>query len=189
MKRQYHHGNLREALVAAARDHLRQNGDRELSLRELARKLGVSPNAPYRHFPTKELLTAALVSAGYRELTQVAEEALAADRPIVALAEGYQRFATREPALLQLLNAESFRGRDPESEAVLARDEWFAVLVAIVEREAGTLMADEAYRRAAGVWAVLQGCHHLKNYGGRGLLPPELHPNAVELARRIALGR
>lgn len=189
MPRPYHHGSLAATIVAIARDRLRRSPQAVLSLRELARAAGVSPNAPYRHFPGKDGLTVALVVVGYRELTAIAERALASGRPITALARGYSEFATEESALLGLVDNETFLGRDPESEVVLARDEWFAALVGIVEREAGGVTSGEAYRRAAGVWAVLKGVRQLKEHGGRGLLPEELLPDPAELARQIVRGR
>lgn len=188
MTRPYHHGKLRATIVAIARDQLRLSAGADLSLRELARLADVSPNAPYRHFPGKDGLTAALAAEGYRELAQIGEGALGADHPIQELAAGYAQFAHREAALLRLVDGESFRGRDPESEVVLARDEWFAVLVAIVEKVSPRVAGAEAYRRAAGVWAVLQGMNQLRGHGGRGLLTAELHPDAGKLALLVATG-
>ncbi|MES2304762.1 MAG: TetR/AcrR family transcriptional regulator [Gemmatimonadota bacterium] len=190
MNRPYHHGTLRSAVLAAARNRLKTHPAAELSLREVARVVGVSSNAPYRHFPGKDGLTEALVAEAYRELTGIAEQALLLeDGEIAALASGYTSLWREEPRLLWLVSTQDFAGRDPESEVVLARDEWFAALVAIVEAEAGRLPATEAYRRAAGVWAILQGVAQLGGVGGKGLLSAELLPDAGELARRVARGR
>jgi AcrR family transcriptional regulator len=188
MKPRYHHGNLAAAIIALARARLREAPSASLSLRDLARELGVSPNAPYRHFPGKGGVTAALVAEGYRELTSVAEAAAGADRPAAVLASGYARFAVAEPALLRLLNEEDFSGRDPSSEVVLARDEWFAGLVGVVEAESKALPAGEAYRRAAAVWSILIGVTQLAHYGARGLLLEELLPDSAQLLQRIARG-
>jgi len=72
----YHHGDLREALLAVARRVLATAGPEALSLRELARALDVSHNAPYRHFPTREALLAALAAEGFRELSRRTREAM-----------------------------------------------------------------------------------------------------------------
>lgn len=189
MPKPYHHGNLPCQIVAVARERLRRSPTTEFSLRELAREAGVSPNAPYRHFKDKDGVVVALVAAGYRELTRIAEVALESVKPLTALAVGYRAFSKGEPSLLALVNREDFGTRSVGSEVVLARDEWFATLVAIVEREAGELPATEAYRRAAGVWSVLLGVVALSDHGGRGLLPEDLLPDAAALARQIARGR
>lgn len=188
MTRRYHHGSLRTALIAAAREKLRLSPAAPLSLRELAREVGVSTNAPYRHFPGKDGVEVALVAEGYRELTRLAEAATATRRPIRSLVSAFAHFAATEAALLRLVNAESFTGRDPASEVALARDEWFAALVVVIEAEAGQLTAHESYRRAAGVWAILLGVTALRTHGARGLLVEGLIPDAESLARSIARG-
>jgi len=189
MKQRYHHGNLKDAVLAIARVQLREDPHTPLSLRDLARKVGVSANAPYRHFPGKDGVTSALVAEGYRELTLLAEAAAAAPRPARSLAEGYARFAASEPAFLQLVNAAELSGQAPESDVVLARDEWFAGLVAVVDAAAGELPPEEAYRRAAGIWAALLGVTQLSQHGARGLLLGELLPDAAQLVQQIALER
>jgi AcrR family transcriptional regulator len=65
----YHHGNLRQALIATGLDMIREQGLPSLSLREVARKIGVSEAAPYRHFPNKESLLAAIATEGFQKLT------------------------------------------------------------------------------------------------------------------------
>ena len=73
MKPQYHHGDLRRALLEAARDALRSGRAAQLSIRELARTIGVSPNAPYRHFADRDALFRALALAGYLEAAAALE--------------------------------------------------------------------------------------------------------------------
>ena len=189
MKHRYHHGNLKDAVLAIARAQLREAPHAPLSLRDLARKLGVSATAPYRHFPGKDGVTLALAAEGYRELTLLSESAAAGPRPAQALAAGYSRFAESEPALLGLLNSADLSGLDPASDVVLARDEWFASLVGVVEAAAGKLPADEAYRRAAQIWAALLGVTQLTRHGARGLLLDELLPDVARLVQKTALGR
>src|SRR3989442_7084727 len=64
----YHHGDLRNALIAEGRTLLELKGARDLSLRETARRAGVSIAAPSRHFDGKEALLAAIAASGFREL-------------------------------------------------------------------------------------------------------------------------
>src|ERR1700682_5847211 len=67
-KAAYHHGDLRAACVRAAMELLEEGGQTSLSLRAVARRAGVSPAAPYRHFADREALVSAVAAGGYREL-------------------------------------------------------------------------------------------------------------------------
>ena len=67
-KATYHHGDLRAALVRAAMELLEESGETALSLRAVARRAGVSPAAPYRHYADREALVSAVAAVGYREL-------------------------------------------------------------------------------------------------------------------------
>src|SRR6186713_1832035 len=69
-ERPYHHGDLRRAIVKAALDILSETQSLEFSLRELARRAGVSHNAPYKHFADKGELLAAVSAAGFESLTK-----------------------------------------------------------------------------------------------------------------------
>jgi AcrR family transcriptional regulator len=71
----YHHGNLREALLRAAIRLIAEVGPTAFTLREVARRAGVSHNAPYRHFRDKDDLMTAVATEGYRELTEAMERA------------------------------------------------------------------------------------------------------------------
>ena len=83
----YHHGNLREALIQRAADVIGEKGVEGVSLRSLARDLGVSHAAPSRHFPTKADLLAAVVRQGYKLITEATMQAgaQAGDDPILRL--------------------------------------------------------------------------------------------------------
>src|ERR1035437_9150796 len=67
-ERPYHHGSLRTALLAHAERTVRERGVQDLSLRELAREIGVSHGAPRRHFPDRQALLDALAEAGFARL-------------------------------------------------------------------------------------------------------------------------
>ncbi|EKJ87285.1 transcriptional regulator, TetR family [Leptospira meyeri serovar Hardjo str. Went 5] len=71
----YHHGNLREMVLEHSKKVLENTGVSSLSLRDIANDLGVSHTAPYRHFPKKMDLLQALVTEGFRELTEAMERA------------------------------------------------------------------------------------------------------------------
>lgn len=112
----YHHGNLRAALVEAARALLRDMGPADLSLRAVARAAGVSAMAPYRHFADKEALLAGVAAQGFDEFAQALRAAAASGPdPSAALkAQGvaYIRFACGEPTLFRLMFGPVIGGQD-----------------------------------------------------------------------------
>ena len=104
----YHHGDLRAALLAAAEVELAEAGIEAFSLRQVARRAGVSHAAPTHHFGDGQGLLTALAAEGYRRLlaTQAAHEARAAPdarAQLVAAGVGYVDFAMTSPALFRLL--------------------------------------------------------------------------------------
>jgi AcrR family transcriptional regulator len=105
-KDSYHHGDLRAALIAAGLKQL-ESGDLEsLSLREVARNVGVSATAVYRHFPSKELLLKALAAQGLAMLAEQQQWAAAKAKGRLAFAEtgrAYVRFALANPNLFRLI--------------------------------------------------------------------------------------
>jgi AcrR family transcriptional regulator len=68
IKRAYHHGDLRAAILKAAASEIERDGFETLSLRQLAASIGVAHSAPYRHFVDREALLAALAALGFDEL-------------------------------------------------------------------------------------------------------------------------
>ncbi|MDD9900967.1 MAG: TetR/AcrR family transcriptional regulator [Alphaproteobacteria bacterium] len=104
----YHHGDLRECLIAAGLHILETEGTSKLSLRATARATGVSQAAPYSHFADKEALLAAIAETGFQRLAlQMAEDATGvrdARARIEKLILSYIRFARDNTALFQLMS-------------------------------------------------------------------------------------
>jgi AcrR family transcriptional regulator len=96
----YHHGDLAAAILEAAARIIEKEGLRALSVREAARRAGVSHNAPYRHFPDREALLAALAAEGFVQLSKALE-----NRSGRELAEAYVRFALEHPQRFRLMFA------------------------------------------------------------------------------------
>src|SRR5437016_3945264 len=97
----YHHGNLREVLLDAAIGLISEVGPGGFTLREVARRAGVSHNAPYRHFRDRDELIATVATQGFRELTEsMLRAAKAGSDPLDRLklaGLGYVGFALRRP--------------------------------------------------------------------------------------------
>ena len=102
----YHHGDLHAALVDAGLKALESQEIGDISLRQLAREVGVSPTAVYRHFPNKEALLSALGNAGIEQMAAWQSEAAAATAPgdeFAATGRAYVRWAIANPALFRLV--------------------------------------------------------------------------------------
>lgn len=103
----YHHGELPETLMRLAVEHIEREGTEKLSLRALAREAGVSPTAPYRHFPSKQCLLAAIAAQGFNTLeaahAQIAARKLPPEERAVAMAQTYVEFALENPTSYQLM--------------------------------------------------------------------------------------
>lgn len=108
-KDRYHHGDLRSALIEEGLARLATGPAEALSLREIARNVGVSATAVYRHFPDKASLVAALCDVGGERLADAFRAAMSAAEPgraaFNAMGRAYVRFALAHPALFRLMNA------------------------------------------------------------------------------------
>jgi AcrR family transcriptional regulator len=160
--RPYHHGNLRTALLEQAERTVRERGAQELSLRELARDVGVSHAAPRRHFADRQALLDALAETGFERLGAELRGAFDAagedfEARLRATAAAYVRFATRDAALLELM----FAGKHREESGALheAADRAFAILLELIEQgqAQGALEPGEPERVGLVLFATVQG--------------------------------
>ena len=161
-ERPYHHGNLRTALLAQAERTVRERGVQDLSLRELAREVGVSHGAPRRHFPDRQALLDALAEAGFERLgaeLRAAIEGAGEDfrSRLQATATAYDHYATRDATLLELM----FAGKHRESSGTLhdAAERAFSVLLEMIEQGQadGVLEPGEPERVGLVLFATIQG--------------------------------
>ncbi len=163
-RKSYHHGDLPQALREATLAILLELGPEGFTLREAARRVGVNHRAVYRHFEDKRALLAAVAEEGYRSLATSLRTSVEAIRSpndvgerLVALCEGYLRFARREPARYQVMFGPRLNsdGRFPALELAIQE----ALLVLREElRKAGPEVSSLA-RRDAGItlWAAIHG--------------------------------
>ena len=107
-RRDYHHGNLRQALIGAALELLAEGGGEAVKVREAARRAGVSSGAPFRHFPTRTALMTAVAEESMRRFKSEIDRAVArtsARDPLGrlrAIARAYLRWAMRNPAHFEI---------------------------------------------------------------------------------------
>ena len=183
--RTYHHGNLRAALLAAAEAALADGAD--LSMRELAREVGVSHAAPRRHFADKQALLDALAEDGFRRLgEQLREATTGRDFPerMLGFARAYVAFAVDHAALLELM----FAGKHRVEAVRVASDQAFkAPLALIVDAQAAGDVLPGTLEEVGTI--VLATFHGLAAMVNNGMLEAaaldEIVPATVE---RLLLG-
>lgn len=157
-RRRYHHGDLRKALLTEGLRLLAEREAEDLSLREVARAVGVSATSVYRHFPDKEALMAALAQEGLARLAEAQKRASQAagggSAGFTATGRAYVRFALANPALFRLIFATPGRcdhAQADESEAM-------ALLRANAAAEIGAEPGEPAARiNALHAWSLVHG--------------------------------
>jgi AcrR family transcriptional regulator len=140
----YHHGELRQTVLQAAGDILEKEGLEALSVRELARRAGVSHNAPYRHFPDRASLHAALAAEGFEMLAHALQS-----RPRREMGEAYVGFALAHPERFRLMFT-GLAGLEPR-----ARRVYEGLLESFAD------LGEDAPCAAAAAWGLMHGLSHL----------------------------
>lgn len=152
----YHHGDLRAAAIETGLALLETRTADDLGLREIARTVGVSATALYRHFPDKKALMTALAGEGLRRLSEVqheaAERAGGGKAGFAATGAAYVRFALANPALFRLI----FANPDMDSAALAHEDSAMAFLKENARAAAATHGGD-AEVIAIHAWSCAHG--------------------------------
>ncbi len=148
----YHHGDLKPTLLASASEILEEQGLASLSLREVARRAGVSHNAPYRHFTDRDSLLAELAADGFRQLG----EAMSAKRGR-EMGEAYVRFALANPSRFRLMFGGHLKMARHAPLAAAAR-QTHQGLVEAFRAQPGVADAETA---AAAAWSLVHGLAQL----------------------------
>jgi AcrR family transcriptional regulator len=154
-KATYHHGDLRAACVRAAMELLEEGGEAELSLRAVARRAGVSPAAPYRHYADREALVSAVAAVGYRELAErltAAHPSPSTPEQLAKVAVAYVQFALERPALFRIMFGEPCDRDNDERVAATA-----AVSLYVREIVQRSFPHADADALATAIWALVHG--------------------------------
>jgi AcrR family transcriptional regulator len=177
----YHHGDLRRTLLDTALEAIAEHGPMGLSLRDLARRAGVSHAAPTHHFRDKTTLLTAIAAEGWALLADALVAVPAGDRNFAEMGVAYVVFATTHPAHFAVMRAPGLV-RSDDTELVAA------------QRRAGAALAAEpdGHQRdpttALAGWALVHGLSALVL---EGLVHPEPGGDVASLARSVTgrLGR
>ncbi|NJC96755.1 MAG: TetR/AcrR family transcriptional regulator [Anaerolineae bacterium] len=160
----YHHGNLKEALISAGLEILSEHGIEGLSLRKVAKQIGVSHTAPYNHFPDKQALLAAISTAGLEQLHNILMDAFensknAPANIIPEIARAYMQFALDNPAKFKLMfsGALEEERNHPDYEAISQKSILlFEEIIAFCQGK-GRLPAGRIDDHAIKLWSTVHG--------------------------------
>jgi AcrR family transcriptional regulator len=151
-KAAYHHGDLRPALLRAAEDAMEKQGLEALTLRDVARRAGVSHNAPYRHFKDRNALLAALAEDGFRALGKALE-----GKSGNAMGEAYVRFGLANPARFRLMFGGGLRLSEHPGLSEASGRAYDALLQAVRARQD----LPDPELAAAAAWSLVHGLANL----------------------------
>jgi len=162
-RREYHHGDLRSALLDSVGHIIRENGASFVSVREVARRARVSHAAPAHHFRNKSGLLTAFAAQGFDRLADTIGEAIASSRAtqppdvLAAMGRGYVRFAIENPEHFAIMFRVDLLDREDET-YVRAADRAYRPLIATVSAasEHGHLAGDPRVA-AASAWSLVHG--------------------------------
>ena len=179
-ERKYHHGSLREALIKAARELIKEKGPAGFTFADAARSAGVSPAAPYRHFRDRDALMADVAREGFERFAAMLSTGWAAGKPDPVTAfhnigKAYLTFARSEPAYYAAM-FESGISPDLNPELRAASERAFAVLRAAADQLVVLLPAagrPPALMMSLHIWSMAHGIASLFGRGdsGRRALP------------------
>jgi AcrR family transcriptional regulator len=162
-KPRYHHGDLRHALIEASLALIAEEGFSALTLREVARRAGVTHAAPYRHFADKEALLAAVAEEGFRTMSSQMRERMALEQTptgrLAACGVAYVLFAVNHPSHFRVMFGPHFsRGIDHQELAKEGGNSFGLLVQSLVEgQKAGELREGEPLPLALMAWSQVHG--------------------------------
>ncbi len=163
----YHHGNLRQTLIDIACSDIRDKGVDGLSLRAIAKKAGVSANAPYRHFADKRALLIAIAIVGFEELRARMEEVEQTTDDVMEEFRlkgiAYVKFAGDCPEKYKLMFGPAITDRTSDETLSMAAGESYEQLLTCIRKgiDAGLFKDVPVQTLADPVWAMMHGISSL----------------------------
>lgn len=184
----YHHGDLRRALLVAARRLVEREGPSRVGLRALAREARVSPAAPYHHFADRDAILAALAAEGFAELAEAMRRGTrrasrARLQRLQAAGVAYVRFAARNPELFRLMFGGLLADRSAYPDLRQSADEAFGVLHQLLGPTRGSAARGRPGPAALTAWSTVHGLAVLLIDGRLGTKPGDR--KAANLAREV----
>jgi AcrR family transcriptional regulator len=180
----YHHGHLRQAVIDAAVAEVQAVGAAGVSMREIARRAGVSHAAPAHHFGDKTGIFTAIATEGFRRTAEAITPAATGPFGFLHGGAAYVLFALANPGHFEVMYRPGlYRTDDPE--LVAARDAAFAVLDGSAEALAAEWHIDDVAGLVVAGWSL---CHGLATLLLTGNLRDRLPPEPAEITHRLTNG-
>lgn len=168
----YHHGDLRNALLLAAEVLLEQNDVSSVSLREVAKVVGVSHTAPYRHFADKTALLVALDTIGYQRLYNAMEDCIDKHpndplKQLFSANQAYVELACKHPQMTNLMFGGIVKANEYTEELSVESKRAFNGLMTIIQngQAAGVFVENDTKELALFVWSTVHGFSMLCSSG------------------------
>lgn len=179
LKKPYHHGELRQALVDAARALVNEQGEAGFSLSEACRKAGVSTAAPYRHFADKHEILAEVASQGFIDMTarsraETERHPVGSAERIISLGRVYFSFAVTEPSLFRMMFGQKPSMSGSDRLADCGRDCFAFVVEEVVGFCAANRIEGDAQLIALQLWTLVHGAASLTIDGDYAKVAPDL---------------
>ncbi|BCJ42925.1 TetR family transcriptional regulator [Actinoplanes ianthinogenes] len=200
-RQSYHHGDLRRALLTAAAEAIAESGVTALSMRDLARRAGVSHAAPAHHFSDKAGLLTALATDGFEQLAKALATSRLASSSLLELGVTYLRFALANRAVFEVMfRTDLYHAADPDLVAARrqAADALYAGMTDLPDAPlagpevevparpapegAAELASDEVREVGLAAWSMVHGFATLWLSGA---FPDSAHEDPIEAARLI----
>jgi len=160
----YHHGDLRRALIDTALAMVAEEGAWDFTLREVARRAGVSHTAPYNHFEDRTALLAEVAALGFDSLRQALEAAVrrqprSARQAVAGISAAYVRFGVEHPAHYRLMFGAELARKALYPTLQAASDATFAVVTGVVERgqRSRHVRRESVRNQALAAWSLVHG--------------------------------
>lgn len=155
----YHRDDLRAQLLEAATDYVVQNGHQDLSVRKLAQVVGVSPGAPYHHFPDRRSLLVAVALTGYEKLlrSNLGRPAESPEVALMVLSRHFIAFAEENPRLFSLMYESELTRPVLDPQIAKPQSVGFMMLRDAVKTAGGAIPEETLGIRVAAYWSLIYG--------------------------------